>query len=443
MVVLLPIAGVEGIDNVTIAPWYLLFAGFWLLLWRPTRLASAVSSGFLLWLCALSTVGVLVLLPLWLLRLIAIRDRRDTIIVTALAVGIAIQLGLSWNTRDVIGQESSTPFLVIDPISHALVRIVPPVHLSDTPFGPHWDWSIVPAYAQRVVGGAVTGQVITGHLWEQLGTPFELLLSFGLVAFVFFAIARNDPRTRVFVPLTVAMSLALFLLSGVARGTGSLFHWPHGSSNDDLSHYAIVPTLLLLSALFVQLDVSPKSLPSTVWKNCGRGWCCSCLSLRSLRSTLAIRPLAVRPNGRLRSTVAVPSVLARTQPKSKSRSTPPYLAIACLSHAVSCGKRGARTDGGREFGWLLGVRHDRIRPMAPVDLENREGWTRTARSPFCWPGPARPSDPGDTPSRAARPKVCRPFHRRRRCAHGENFREGSTCARWSWRRAAAQRVFSP
>lgn len=265
MVVLLPIVGVEGLDNVTITPWYLLFASFWLLLWRPTRLASAVGAGCLLFLCALSTVGVLVLLPLWLLRLITVRSRNDTIILTGLAVGLAFQLALSWNSRDLIGEEGAAPLFIAAPHSNAIFQIVPGVHISDTPFTPHWDWSMLPAYAQRVVGGAVTGQVITGDLWELLGTPFEILLAIGLVAFVIFAIARNDPRTRVFIPLAVGTSLALFLLSGVSRGYGSAFLWPHGSSNSHLSHWMIVPTLLLLSALVVQLDIRPNSVPAITW----------------------------------------------------------------------------------------------------------------------------------------------------------------------------------
>jgi hypothetical protein len=29
---------------------------------------------------------------------------------------------------------------------------------------PHWDWSLVPAYAQRIIGGALAGHRIDGFL---------------------------------------------------------------------------------------------------------------------------------------------------------------------------------------------------------------------------------------------------------------------------------------
>jgi hypothetical protein len=244
LIVLSPVVGVETLDNVTNSIWFLLFASFWLLLWRPATFARAAWAGGLLFLAAVSNGGTVLLLPLLVLRAVAIRDRRDVLIVTAFAAGVAVQLGLSWhdmNVENVAGRRLTIP--------------------------PQWHWDLVPAYAQQIVGGALTGGTITGYLWRQLGTPFEVALGAALIAFVIFALARTNVRTRVLVPLTVAISLATFLVS-ISRGAFRLFSadflWPHGISRGG-SHYLVVPTLLLLSAAFICLDERPRFLSPTAW----------------------------------------------------------------------------------------------------------------------------------------------------------------------------------
>ena len=97
MVVLLPVVGVESLDNVTNSIWFLLFASFWVLLWRPRTFARAAAAAGFIFVAALSNAAIVLFAPLWLLRLIAIRDRRDAIIVTGFAVGTAVQLAFSWN----------------------------------------------------------------------------------------------------------------------------------------------------------------------------------------------------------------------------------------------------------------------------------------------------------------------------------------------------------
>jgi hypothetical protein len=58
---LLPVVGVEALDNVTNSIWFLLFASFWILLWHPASFARA-GAGFVL-LAALSNVAILVFAP--------------------------------------------------------------------------------------------------------------------------------------------------------------------------------------------------------------------------------------------------------------------------------------------------------------------------------------------------------------------------------------------
>ena len=256
MVLLLPIVGVETLDNVTNSIWFLFFVGFWILLWRPATFARTVGAAAVLFLAVLSSAGTIILFPLWLLRLIAIRDRRDRVIVIAYAVGVAIQLALSWGVRNERGEN-------LGPYARAIQAALNP---------PQWHWALVPAYVQRIAGGAATGQWITGYLWVHLGTSFEIALGIALIAFVAFAIAGPRGRTRVIVPLTVAISIAIFLFEGYQRWTtaGNQFLWPQGTAFSeaswDLPHYLVVPTLLLLSAFFMQLDVQPGIMSASVWR---------------------------------------------------------------------------------------------------------------------------------------------------------------------------------
>jgi hypothetical protein len=248
MVVLLPVVGVESLDNVTNSIWFLLFASFWVLLWRPSTFVRATAAGGFIFVAALSNAAIVVFAPLWLLRLIAIRDRRDTIIVAGFAVGTGLQLAMSWNAPP-LGEGGTH----LDPKVAAL-------------YSPHWDWSLVPAYAQRIVGGALGGQRINAFLWENLGTGLEVAMGAALLVFAAFSLFGAS-RTRVVVPISIAASLGLFLAIAARRWFpfGNTFAWPHGSSNTNNAHYMVTPTLLLLSALFVQLDARPRLVSPGGW----------------------------------------------------------------------------------------------------------------------------------------------------------------------------------
>src|SRR6202021_4096934 len=76
-VVLLPVAQLEIADSTVNSPWYLLFALFWAVLWRPrTRagMAGAAAVGFLT--AATTTMSVIVA-PLLLARVIALPRLRE------------------------------------------------------------------------------------------------------------------------------------------------------------------------------------------------------------------------------------------------------------------------------------------------------------------------------------------------------------------------------
>ncbi len=247
LVVLLGVVSTETLDNVTDSMWFLMFASFWILLWRPATFARAAGAGALVLVTALSNAGILVFAPVWLLRVLAARDRRDGVICGGFAVGVCVQLAYSW----------SAP---------ALGEGAPLTSQQIAATQPHWDWSLVPAYAQRIVGGALTGQRIDSFLWQRLGTGLVVFFGVALVAFVVAAGAGRS-RSRIVVPIIVAESLALFLVSGYERwfmfGVG--FLWRGSTANTVDARYMVGPTLLLLSALFIWLDARPGFLARRVW----------------------------------------------------------------------------------------------------------------------------------------------------------------------------------
>ena len=240
MVVLLGVVGTEMLGNVVNTIWFIAFACFWLLLWRPPHTAAAAISGAALLFGAVSHSAVLFLAPLWLLRSVAVRDRRDALVVAGFAIGAALQIGFS---HDQIGEALTTGAPAGQPFSTE----------------PFWDWNLVPAYAQRVVGGAVGGHGVDAFLWENLGWPFAVALAAVLVTLLYRAL--RFPATRVIVPLTVAISIAMFLAAGYVRwGTGgSALFWPQGSSTELGARYVVTPALLLLAAVFIQVDAEVRS----------------------------------------------------------------------------------------------------------------------------------------------------------------------------------------
>jgi hypothetical protein len=90
-VVLLPVAPLEIADSGVNSPWYLLFALFWAVLWRPrTRagMATAAAVGFL---TAASTTMSVVFVPLLLARVIALPRWREHAVTAGWAAGCLLQ----------------------------------------------------------------------------------------------------------------------------------------------------------------------------------------------------------------------------------------------------------------------------------------------------------------------------------------------------------------
>jgi hypothetical protein len=91
-IVLLPIAPLEIADNALGAPWYMLLALFWGVLWRPRTLAGTTVTAVLAFATAASTTIAVLYAPLLALRLFALRRPREHAVTAGWLAGCLVQL---------------------------------------------------------------------------------------------------------------------------------------------------------------------------------------------------------------------------------------------------------------------------------------------------------------------------------------------------------------
>jgi len=234
MVVLLPVVGYESLANLAYLWWFMLFAAFWLLLWRPASLGRAVLGAVFLAMAVMSAPLALVLAPLAALRAVAARDRRDVALVAGFFAGAVVQL--------VAIAFDSSP--------------------SET--GPGWDWDLLPAYLLRVVGGLLFGQYGDAGLWIALG-PVLIVLLAAAFAFLVAVAARSGPA-RPLSLIAIALSVTFFLLGGYQRDIADTLMWPSGDATTAGARHTIAPVLLLLTVVVVQLEWRPPALSAVAWR---------------------------------------------------------------------------------------------------------------------------------------------------------------------------------
>ena len=233
LMVLSPVCTIEAVATPTNIAWYLTFAVFWLLFWRPRTTWGAFLGGLLILVTGLSTPGTLFFAPIALLRLVTVRGRRDAVVVGSYWLGAAIQLtAMAVNTEEV--------------------------------FGDVWTGNILTTFLQRVVDGSALGLELAGETWLEWGWPFLIAIVVAVAIFLGVMLARSASN-RVFAAIAIATSVVMFLASGYTRALGDVMVWHTGVYNNFGGRYAIVPTLLLISAALALIDAhcrsSKKRLP--------------------------------------------------------------------------------------------------------------------------------------------------------------------------------------
>jgi hypothetical protein len=228
--VLVPVGGLESVDSASYVSWYMLFACFWILLWRPATWWGTGAAGGFLVLTALSNPGVWFLAPLAVLRALAARDRRDLAILAAFAIP-------------------------------ALAQAVVMTQNHDPTVDPAWSEQIWTAYLQRVVEGAPLGLSLGGDAWELLGWPLLVALLAAGAAGAWLGLRRAGPGARYLAAVALPTSLLLFLVSLYQRALGQQMAWPEGISHGNGGRYAIVPALLLIAVALALIDAAERRRP--------------------------------------------------------------------------------------------------------------------------------------------------------------------------------------
>lgn len=227
LMVLCPVSSIETVATPTNVAWYMTFAVFWLLLWRPATRWGAGLSALLILATGLSTPATFFFAPIAVMRAIAIRDRRDALIVGAFALPMAIQ--------------------------------IPVVALSDEQMpGSVWTGKIITTFLQRIVDGSVLGLELGGSTWADWGWPFLIAISAAVTACLV-VLALRASSNRLFAAIAVATSVVMFLASGYTRALGDAMVWPADAYNTLGTRYAVVPALLLISAALALIDSRGRS----------------------------------------------------------------------------------------------------------------------------------------------------------------------------------------
>jgi hypothetical protein len=224
-VVLLPVALLEIADSGVGTPWYLLFALFWAVLWRPrtrARMAGAAAVGFF---TAASTTMSIVFAPLLLARVIAFPRRREHAVTAGWAAGCLLQM------PDVLSNLASARSRARQPAS--------PLH-------------VLAFYGHGVVLPAL-GWHLAWRLQSFAGRNSATLIIGGILAGVFLgALITQRGQARVFV---VASLITGFLFTAFGAGLSS---WVTTSRVTETaepgSRYTTLPIFLVDAAIIVAVD---------------------------------------------------------------------------------------------------------------------------------------------------------------------------------------------
>jgi hypothetical protein len=223
LMVLCPVCAIEGVASATNVGWYAAFAVFWLLFWRPATAWGAGLGGLLIFLTGLSTPATLFFLPIALLRAIAVRDRRDALIVAAYGLAAAIQIPVTASSEE---------------------------HLAN----PVWTRHIVTAFLQRVVDSSVLGLELGGSTWAEWGWPLLIVVVVAVTVYLIAMLLRASSG-RLFALIAIGTSATMFAITAYERAPlGDFLVWPAGEHHSLGGRYAIIPTLLLISGALALAD---------------------------------------------------------------------------------------------------------------------------------------------------------------------------------------------
>jgi hypothetical protein len=218
-VVLLPVGGLEVLDNIANLHWFFTFAAFWAVLWRPARRWECVLAAAMLMVAVDSDPLTALLLPLVVLRAISLRRWRDQIVTGCFAAAGVVQ---TW----------------------AVLSGTRPAHETFSAS------TIARLFGVRVLVGALTGYWHTVALWRHLHYASVALGAVAVVALISPALRVGGSRRW----------LAIWAAGGSALAFAACFAEPAVVPHlqldviSSLTRYDVLASLLMLTAVAAGLD---------------------------------------------------------------------------------------------------------------------------------------------------------------------------------------------
>ena len=224
-VVLLPVAPLEIADNTLGAPWYMLLALFWGLLWRPRTRAGMAVTALLAFFTAASTTIAVLYAPLLAARLYALRRPRDHAVTAGWLAGCLAQLPVVASTASGGRSPLDNPSVSGMSLSFYAHDVVLPS------LGWHLSW------------------------WLQsfAGRDGATVIVAAVLGLVFCAIMIAQPGSRPFVTVALLAGFGISLFSTTLVGYASTS--PPVTANSEFgARYTALPIFLIESAIIVGAD---------------------------------------------------------------------------------------------------------------------------------------------------------------------------------------------
>jgi hypothetical protein len=224
-IVLLPIAPLEIADNTLGAPWYMLLALFWGVLWRPRTRTGAAVTAVLAFATAASTTIAILFAPLLAIRLYTLRRPREHAVTAGWLAGCIVQVPVILSTYS--GGKS--------PLDN-----------------PSASGTSLSFYAHDVVLPSL-GWHLSWWLQSFAGRDGATLIVAAVLAIVFGMIAITQPQNRLFVTtaLLVGFGITVFSTTLVSYVSTS----PAVTPNREFgARYTALPIFLIEAAIIVGAD---------------------------------------------------------------------------------------------------------------------------------------------------------------------------------------------
>ncbi len=218
--VLLPVANVELLDNLVNVPWWLFFAAFWALLWRPKSWPGRACAALVCFMAAGSEALVGLFLPLAVARAVSVREAREQAATGGLVLGLLYQA----------------------------VVILPSGAKVTSPGGFH---DVGASFAVRVGLGIFGGVRGTDWLVAHARDASIVLGIVAVVAIVLTGVCARSVRIRWFTLVAASYSVVGFVVPVWLRDVATVMDL---GTVRIAGRYQAVPLLLLMSAVLVLAD---------------------------------------------------------------------------------------------------------------------------------------------------------------------------------------------